>query len=610
VNTVTVQNFRLVAAMDYAARGWRVVPLHWPKVGPTLPAKCSCGKADCASSGKHPLTRNGLKDGSTDPAVIGAWWRQWPAANVGLVAGAESGFVALDVDPGKGGAESLGEMMSAYGELPETVEARTGSGGTHLLFRHPGKPVANTTNRPGKGLDVRGDGGYIVAPPSLHACGERYVWIDGAGPAQAGLSDAPAWLYSLLADPKPAMRTNTTLGQSDDAMYWLGKALARCTEGNRNETGFWLACQLRDSAVTESAATPVMRDYAARVPRGEKPYAEREAMASLREAYEKPAREPARTPSYAAQTIRATAPPAVAIPGAGEELVGYIEDVIAGRVYNVHWPWPILTRLTQALLPGSMVSVVGDPGVGKTFLTLECAQFWTGNGIEWAAYFLEKNRLFYSRRLLAQLAAKGDLTDLEWIKRNPEAARLATEENREMIALIGRNLHTSPADRVTLDSLLGWVRQQASAGKRVLVIDPITAVSAGAERWTKDDDFVVAAQAVLNAHGASLVFVNHPKKGNRPGAATGHDQAGGAAYFRFTDANIWVAKTKKPRKVRYETKFGPAEGKFDLFFHLLKTRDGRGAGMELAYVFGQDLRFYEKGMVLRDVPDDETEEAA
>jgi hypothetical protein len=149
------------------------------------------------------------------------------------------------------------------------------------------------------------------------------------------------------------------------------------------------------------------------------------------------------------------------------------------------------------------------------------------------------------------------------------------------------------------------MKEACEANKRVLIIDPITAAHAGVDRWTKDDDFVLAAQSLLNRHGASLILITHARKGNRPGVPTGHDMGGGAAYYRFSDTTIWVKKLKKPRRIKYQTRMGPVAGKVSLFFDLHKTREGRGQGLELACTFGADLKFIEHGIVLNDLPDEE-----
>jgi len=142
---------------------------------------CSCGQSNCSSPGKHPRTANGLKDATTDHYQIADWWREWPTANVGIATGAISGIVVLDVDPRHGGNESLDRLQSEGGMLPITVTVCTGGGGFHFYFQHPGGTIRNRTNvRPG--IDFRGDGGYVVAPPSNHASGDVYRFDEGRGP--------------------------------------------------------------------------------------------------------------------------------------------------------------------------------------------------------------------------------------------------------------------------------------------------------------------------------------------------------------------------------------------------------------------------------------------
>lgn len=177
----------LTAALRYAARGWRVFPVHSMGAG-----RCSCGKVVCPSPGKHPRTPNGVKDATTDPATVRQWWQQWPTANVAIATGA--GLMVLDIDPDKGGDESL-EDLQRVGRLPETLEVMTGGGGRHY-YLETREAVSNSASKLGPGLDIRGAGGYVVAPPSNHASGGRYEWeglTDGVG----ALGVAPGWLVDL-----------------------------------------------------------------------------------------------------------------------------------------------------------------------------------------------------------------------------------------------------------------------------------------------------------------------------------------------------------------------------------------------------------------------------
>lgn len=147
------------AAIEYAKKGFAVFPLKYRN--------------------KVPLTRNGCKDATTDAAQIKAWWQKYPNANIGLATGSVSQnvfVIDLDIDEDRGidGYHSLEDWQREHGDFPETWTAITGRGGYHLYYRGNGK----IKNRAGiiDGVDIRGNGGYVVAPPSIHKNGNRYEW--------------------------------------------------------------------------------------------------------------------------------------------------------------------------------------------------------------------------------------------------------------------------------------------------------------------------------------------------------------------------------------------------------------------------------------------------
>ena len=219
-------------ALQYAALGWAVLPVYG-----VVDGRCTCAERNCRSIGKHPRTKNGLKDASTSPTVIAKWYRNWPDANVGIITGAQSGLVVLDIDPQHGGDDSLVELCRRHGELPATLSAHSGGGGRHLFFRHPGGKVSNSTNFDGlPGLDVRGDGGYIVAAPSTHASGGSYAWAGEI--AQEAASPAPEWFYSLANAKRPR-----TLGETPPSN--LARPGEAIPEGGRNRALFEVGCKLR-----------------------------------------------------------------------------------------------------------------------------------------------------------------------------------------------------------------------------------------------------------------------------------------------------------------------------------------------------------------------------
>lgn len=175
-------NSILLWAKYYISKGWYVIPLYSIKEG-----RCTCGKADCASKGKHPATPNGTKDASLDPNQIDQWFSD-DRYNIGICTGEVSGLTVLDVDPDHGGDESLKQY-----QLKETAEVSTGGGGQHYYFKHPGGDIRNSAGTLGKGLDVRGHHGYVVAPPSNHISGGTYHWkVD---PHDVELAGCPDWIY-------------------------------------------------------------------------------------------------------------------------------------------------------------------------------------------------------------------------------------------------------------------------------------------------------------------------------------------------------------------------------------------------------------------------------
>lgn len=178
-------------ALAYARRGWAVLPLHDLRHG-----TCTCRNEQCASQGKHPRTKNGVKDATTDPETIRAWWSKWPAANIGIATGSASGLYIIDIDTDKGATVEPSELCpnDFTGLLSESLSVRTGSGGYHIYLRYdPALNLRNTAGALGANIDTRGEGGYVVAPPSYNDHGP-YAWLNGRKDVQP----IPANLLSEL----------------------------------------------------------------------------------------------------------------------------------------------------------------------------------------------------------------------------------------------------------------------------------------------------------------------------------------------------------------------------------------------------------------------------
>ncbi len=254
------------AAIDYAQRGWLVFSVHSIQDG-----SCTCGKSDCHSPGKHPRTANGLKNATTDANIIVEWWREWPDANVGVVTGAESGIVVIDIDTRHDGDKSLDALEAEHGTLPATVTACTAGGGFHFVFKHPGDTIRNRSNvRPG--IDVRGDGGYIVAPPSNHASGDVYRWDEARAPDETELAEILDWLLDLItSEPDHRAERNGATPSSPVLLLQRAQQYASSAdaagEGSRNDAAYRLGghigafTDVAGSRLTEGEVFDVLRSW-------------------------------------------------------------------------------------------------------------------------------------------------------------------------------------------------------------------------------------------------------------------------------------------------------------------------------------------------------------
>lgn len=196
------------AALEYAARGWAVLPLR----------------------GKLPLAgSNGVHGATRDREAIAAWP---DGVNVGVACG--EGLVVVDVDHRHGGEDSLHALERRHGELPATVSVQTGNGGAHYYFK-TARRVGCSIGALGRGLDVRGEGGYAVAPPSIHPdTGRAYAWDNY--PAETSLAPLPRWLRDLLGEGRN--------GRPRPLTEWRRLATEGVGEGERNARTAQLAGHL------------------------------------------------------------------------------------------------------------------------------------------------------------------------------------------------------------------------------------------------------------------------------------------------------------------------------------------------------------------------------
>ncbi|MCH8852607.1 MAG: bifunctional DNA primase/polymerase [Planctomycetes bacterium] len=239
------------AAIFYAGEyGWPVFPCHH-----IISGRCSCGRNDCDSPGKHPRTAHGVKDASTEPEQIEKWWDAWPGSNIGIATGKASGLTVLDLDP-RNGAD-----LDSIKRLPETPRASTGGGGAHLFFKCAEGRVPKAI---APGYDLKSDGGYVIGPPSNHISGGQYEWV--LDPEVVRLADFPD---KLLKKQQGKPGNNGTVVVSNASLMTIAKAAAYIAKvppaiqgGGGHDATFRVACYLaRDFSLSADQAMPLFLEW-------------------------------------------------------------------------------------------------------------------------------------------------------------------------------------------------------------------------------------------------------------------------------------------------------------------------------------------------------------
>ncbi len=212
----------LDAAIAYARRGWYIAPV--------------------VRGFKHPFIK-WATESSTDETIIKSWWERNPDANIAIITGAKSGIVVMDIDPRSGGHESLFEKCSEYGKLPDTLTFKTGGNGTHYVFKHPGFKVKTVPNI-FTGMDSKGDGGLIIAPPSIHASGNHYeILLD------APIADMPEWWAKVVKDKEPVEGVRKVINKPFPKDKYLNDETIH--QGDRDTKLYIIACSMRAHALEE-----------------------------------------------------------------------------------------------------------------------------------------------------------------------------------------------------------------------------------------------------------------------------------------------------------------------------------------------------------------------
>lgn len=321
----SLKNIFLEAALKYASLGLKVFP--------------------CIPKTKKPMTTHGFHDATTEAKTIKSWWTKNPDANIGIATGAVSGILIIDVDRRNGGDYSWDELINTYGPVPETPYSFTGNG-RHFFFKHPGRFIQCSQSKFAAGIDIKADGGYIIAPPSIHPDGPTYGWEASSEIGDIQPAALPPWLLDLILKPCEESKTDET---------WRIEDMPLC-EGSRNQMLTRLGGYLRRAGLDEIAVTSVLERT--NLLRCRPPLSDKEVGSIAKSVcrYESDQTTVAHIEAWEERLLEL-----------GIERVVDIVCLTDVETKPIQWLWP------QRIAIGKLSIIAGDPGLGKSFLTLDIA---------------------------------------------------------------------------------------------------------------------------------------------------------------------------------------------------------------------------------------------
>ena len=487
------------------------------------------------------MTLHGYKDATRDPEEIKRWWTAHPTANIGIPTGAISGFDVLDVDTRSDGDESLADLESKLGRIPDTVESLTGGGGRHIFFQH--HPGLRNMTAARMGIDIRAGGGYIVVPPSRHASGRRYHWELSSLPEEVEIKPWPTDLFKALcpgaAGPDPtadlssiehAQKPPHPLSESPNSVQLEIQPATGTPQliphGTRNTTLASLAGTMRKRGMTEGAiAAALLADNRERC----KPPLEDREVIRIAKSIAKYA------PDEIASNFVSSVP--ISINGTSETNI----DLKPISAYQLITEAPETKWQIDGILPtGSAMVVVADAGVGKTWLMHDLAvaidqdRKWIGHfSVSQGKVLIidEENAIALIKKRLQKLLKGHDLPeDGSELKVQFLAATGMNLSSEAYVAELQTVLETMRPDLVIIDALVRiHTNNENDAGEMASLFGIF-------KRW-------------INEYGCSFVFCHHQRKPGPIGNAPSTMYRGSSEIRAFVDTHLDLRKSKSQEGV-------------------------------------------------------------
>lgn len=440
-------------ALMYAKAEIPVFPVYHP----IREGRCSCPQTKCNTVGKHPIIEGWQELATTDSRQIREWWRENPNANIGMPTGKRTRTFVLDKD--KGG----GEELKKHPALPPTVESITGGGGRHYFFNYPeGLKITNST--PFNKIHIRGKGGFVVLPPSLHESGGKYKWKnEGGGIAEYEPKDAPEWLLEAIKNRKKTSTTSKNTAPNN------GEA-ERVKEGEgRNSALLSYGSSMRERKLSREDIITLMRVRS--------------------DNYYDPPLEDSEFDTVVESVFRYESN------NNNKALEGV---TTLGALMKMDFPEP--KWIIPTLIPEGLTLVAGRPKIGKSIFCVNLSVALATGGKALGKIDVGKTGVLY-------LALEDTLRRLQ--NRFKTVLRNENPPN---------NLHLKTEFRSIkdegLNELDSWLTETKGVG--FVIIDTLAKIKGhakqGSELYLSDYDAVSKIKQVADKHGIAILVIHHTRK--------------------------------------------------------------------------------------------------
>ncbi len=420
---------------------------------------------------------------------IRRWWQQYPNANIGVVAGKVSGIVVIDLDLDKDDNENGAKI---YEQAPTDLIVKTGRGGYHLYYRYP-EDVDHIPNRVGllPGVDVRADGGYVVAPPSAHSSGRLYKWVRRGEPGKL-----PSYLVGLLTSHTPVERDD-----KESSSKWLSDLLAGVREGQRNDACAKLCGYLFGKGIPKDVVLTIVRQWNEK---NHPPLPDHEVVATVKSVY--------KTAYHRGAVLQKSRPQ----DGGTGRVSTSPFSVVNIREYMVHHGNNQISWLVQDWLPEATIGfVVAPPGSYKTWLTFDMAV-----SVATGTPFLGKYPVQRTGPvlLIQQEDFHGDIAQrLAIILQSRLGLRAEVTGGDQFEVKVppeipiyihpDRNLRF--ADQVVMDALELRIRELRPA---LVVLDPLYSAAMTDDYMAKSAEQMLRLKVMRDRYGCSFLVAHHTTK--------------------------------------------------------------------------------------------------